>query len=63
MRNDPLIERRQELREATTMLASHLTGDGLLAFTHEADQITEKAAPAPGRSHMRAYLKANVIRD
>ena len=53
-----LIEQRQVMRGIIDMLAEPLTGDARAEFLITAERRLNDAYPAPGKHHMRMYLRS-----
>lgn len=52
-----LVEQRAVMRAAIECLAEPLEGDAKDQFLREAERKLNKALPAPGRHHMKLYLR------
>lgn len=55
-----LVERRQLMRAAIANLAEPLEGEARVRFLAAAEERLNRSLPAPGRAHMRNYLRAVV---
>lgn len=53
-----LIEQRAVMRAAIACLAEPLHGDAKARFIAQAEAKFNRTLPAPGRQHMRMYLRA-----
>lgn len=53
-----LIEQRAVMRAAIECLAEPLQGEAKEQFLAGAEATFNRALPAPGRQHMRMYLRA-----
>lgn len=57
-----LIEQRAVMRAAIACLAEPLTGEAKQQFLDQAEDRFNKSLPAPGRHHMRMYLRSAVAK-